>query len=309
MLFNTLATLALATVAAATPIAKRAPAPVTPRQSGGGFNFLDNFNNINNQQNVVQIQEQSLQVIDDGRQQLVIQQASEVLIVQGQKEGFKNSMNDVFRKSKFRNDFKDVTTVILVVQEIQIVIDDGRGDIFQAEIFAQSVIVANRGSDATQTVMIFSQETLIAQQILGEGREGEGFGGDIEGEQKPSKNNDVQLFGAKPTWDSVMDDPAASLGAAWEAELQDVQNLDNAGADNEANKQAAEQEKKVIGEAIAAQDAQNQDAENQAQAQADEAQKAAEEQAKAAEEQAKAGEEAAKAAEEQAQAQMAPVRN
>lgn len=127
----------------------------TKRQGfgGDGFNFIDGFNNFNKQEQVIQIQENNLQIVDNGQQQLIVAQAQEVLIVDQQQNGFNNDLNNLFRKSSSRNNFKDVSTVMLVVQEIQIAIDDGRGNQVQQNIFAQSAVVANRGRDETRTVM------------------------------------------------------------------------------------------------------------------------------------------------------------
>lgn len=120
---------------------------------GNGFNFIDGFNNFNNQEQVIQIQEQNLQIIDNGFQQQVVQQANEVLIVNQQQNGFNNDLNNLFRKANFRNNFNQVSTVMLVVQEIQVAVDDGFGNKFEQNVFAQSAVVANRGFGQTQTVM------------------------------------------------------------------------------------------------------------------------------------------------------------
>ncbi|KAG9191594.1 hypothetical protein G6011_10328 [Alternaria panax] len=260
----------------------------------GDFNFIDGFNNFNQQQQVIQIQEQSLQIVDNGRQQAVVQQVQEVLIVDQVNNGFNNDMKNLFRKSNFQNQFRDVSTVTLVVQEIQIAIDDGRGNQVQQNIFAQSAVVANRGARKTQTVMIFDSRTLIAQDILGNNAFANlgGFGG-IAGataaldNKMPTKTAGVQLFGAKPSWTAVAEDPAATLGAIWQGALQDLQNADNDEQDNKLNEQIAAEELKAIQEALGQNDG--------ADEQADEEQKKAEEEAaKQAEEQQKAEEEAAK---------------
>lgn len=179
MSLKTFATLALATgfagkwpthayldkrlteLAVAKPVHSPLNLPAYPKRNnaigngfnGNGFNFIDGFNNFNQQQQVIQIQEQNLQIIDNGFQQQVVQQVNEVLIVDQQNNGFNNDLNNMFRKANFRNNFNDVSTVMLVVQEIQVAIDDGRGNQFQQNVFAQSVLVANRGSFQTNTVM------------------------------------------------------------------------------------------------------------------------------------------------------------
>ena len=43
--------------------------------------------------------------------------------------------------------------MLLVVQEIRIIVDDGRGNKAEQQVFAQSVVVANRGQRQTETVM------------------------------------------------------------------------------------------------------------------------------------------------------------
>jgi hypothetical protein len=261
----------------------------------GAFNFIDGFNNFNQQQQVIQIQNQNLQIVDNGRQQAVVQQVEQVLIVDQVNNGFNNDLNNLFRKSNFQNQFRDVATVTLVVQEIQVAIDDGRGNQVQQNIFAQSAVVANRGARETQTVMIFDSRTLIAQDILGNDAFAKlgGFGG-IAGatgaldKALPTKTAGIQLFGAKPTWTAVAEDPAATLGAIWQGALQDLQDAQNDEADNKLNEQIAAEELKALEEALGQQD-QDKDGQDE-----EEKKKAEEEAKKQEEEQKKAEEEAAK---------------
>jgi hypothetical protein len=261
----------------------------------GAFNFIDGFNNFNQQQQVIQIQNQNLQIVDNGRQQAVVQQVEQVLIVDQVNNGFNNDLNNLFRKSNFQNQFRDVATVTLVVQEIQVAIDDGRGNQVQQNIFAQSAVVANRGARETQTVMIFDSRTLIAQDILGNDAFAKlgGFGG-IAGatgaldKALPTKTAGIQLFGAKPTWTAVAEDPAATLGAIWQGALQDLQDAQNDEADNKLNELIAAEELKALEEALGQQD-QDKDGQDE-----EEKKKAEEEAKKQEEEQKKAEEEAAK---------------
>jgi hypothetical protein len=135
-------------------VADRRSTAVSKRQFGGnGFDFINGFNDVNQQEQVIQIKEESLQIVDNGRQQVVVQQAQEVLIVDQQRNGFNNDLNDIFRKTNARRENQDETVVMLVVQEIQVAIDDGNGNVFQQQVFAQSAVVANRGRDSTKTVM------------------------------------------------------------------------------------------------------------------------------------------------------------
>jgi hypothetical protein len=197
-----------------------------------------------------------LQIIDNGFQQQVVQQVNQVLVVDQVNNGFNNDLNNLFRKSNFQNQFQQVSTVMLVVQEIQVAVDDGRGNQFQQNIFAQSAVVANRGAQQTQTIMVFDQRTLIAQDILGNNAFNNiGQFGGIAGATGalnaalPTRTQGVQLFGAKPTWSSVANDPAATLGSIWQGALQDLQNNANDQNDNQLNDQIAAEEKKKLDEA------------------------------------------------------------
>lgn len=222
-------------------------------QQGNGFNFIDGFNNFNQQQQVLQIQEQNLQIVNNGFQQQVVQQVQEVLVVDQVNNGFNNDLNNLFRKSNFQNQFNDVSTVMLVVQEIQIAVDDGFGNSFQQNVFAQSALVANRGAFQTQTVMLFESRTLVAQDILGNNAfQNIGQFGGVAGATGvlnaalPTKTAGFQLFGAKPTWSSIASDPAATLGGVWEGALQDLQNNEFDQQDSQLNDQAAEQIKESL---------------------------------------------------------------
>jgi hypothetical protein len=270
MSIKSLAVLALATgFATAGPIS----APQSKRQSnnifgngfngavvngfnGNGFNFADGFNNFNQQQQVIQIQQQNLQIIDNGRQRQVVQQVNQVLVVDQVNNGFNNNLNNLFRKSNFQNQFQDVSTVMLVVQEIQVSVDDGRGNQVQQSIFAQNAVVANRGRQQTQTVMVFDSRTLIAQDVLRNNAFGNigqfnGIAGATGGLNQafPTKTQGVQLFGAKPTWTSVAQDPAATLGSIWQGAVEDLQKNDNDQNDMKLNEQIAAEEKKALDEA------------------------------------------------------------
>lgn len=221
--------------------------------SGNGFNFADGFNKFNQQQQVIQIQEQNLQIIDNGFQKQVVQQVQEVLIVDTVNNGFSRDLNNLFRKSSFSNQFNQVTTVMIVVQEIQVAVADAFGNQFQQNVFAQSIQVANRGAAQTQSIMIFDSKTLIAQDILGNGAFNQigGFGGvagatGVFDNALPTKTNAIQLLGARPTWSSVAEDPAATLGSIWQNNLQDLQSNQNDEQDNKVNEEVAKLEKAVI---------------------------------------------------------------
>ncbi|KAH7071662.1 hypothetical protein FB567DRAFT_538590 [Paraphoma chrysanthemicola] len=280
--------------------------------SGDGFNFADGFNNFNQQQQVIQIREENLQIIDNGRQQAVVQQVNEVLIVDQVNNGFNNDLNNLFRKSNFQNQRQEESSVLLVVQEIQVAIDDGRGNQFQQQVFAQSAVVANRGRDRTQTVMIFDSRTLVAADILGNNAlDRIAFNGGVagatdgfKGQAFPTKTAGVQLFGAKPTWSSVAADPAATLGGIWQGALQDLQDNENDEADNALNEQIAAQEKAALDEQKKAEEQAQKDAEQAAKDAEQQQQKDAEQAAKDAEQQQQEGEQKQEGEQQQQEAEQ-----
>lgn len=95
---------------------------------------------------------------------------------------------------------------------------------------------------------VFESQAIIATQVLGNGGN-VGNGRQNFNASIPTKTADVQLFGARPTWSAIAEDPAATLGAVWQAELQDLQNVEQDGADNQVNDQAAQQVKQALDKA------------------------------------------------------------
>jgi hypothetical protein len=93
--------------------------------------------------------------------------------------------------------------------------------------------------------------------VLG-GNRGAGFGG-IAGvgaagatnaaAALPTKTADVQLFGDRPTWSVVAEDPAATLGAVWQAEIEDLQKVEQDAADSQVNDAAAQKVKETLDKA------------------------------------------------------------
>lgn len=220
------------------------------------FDFMDGFDNYRNQDVVIQVQQENVAVIQNGNDVRVIQESvNQVLVIDQEQNRNQRDINNLFRKSSYRNNFGDKTTVILVVTEVQIKIDDGRGNQVDQRVFAQSVVVANRGQQETETVMIFEARTLVQQDIINGNKDridqNQGFASPTEN-FNAQQTADIQVFGEKPSWTAIAEDPAATLGAVWEAELRDAQDVNNNAADNEQNKAAAEFERQAL------EDAQNQ---------------------------------------------------
>ncbi|KAF2204906.1 hypothetical protein GQ43DRAFT_468681 [Delitschia confertaspora ATCC 74209] len=248
---------------------------------GRGYNFGRAFNDFNNQEQFIQIQEQTIQIASDGRggqqvqqqeqnvqivdngngvqqiqqeeqnvqivdngrgvQQAIIEQSKQVLVADQRNARF----NDLFRQSSFRGRKNDVSTVMLVVQKIQVSVDDGRGNVLQREVFAQSAVVANRGRRSTETVLVSDERQLIATQILNNDRNNNNRNdfnratataasvealatGLVNGTavattaeaQAATRTNNVALFDKAPTWSKVEQDPAATMAAQMQAELE-----------------------------------------------------------------------------------------
>lgn len=215
------------------------------------FNFVNGFNNFNQQQQVIQVQEQNIQQVNfGGFQRQVVEQVNQVLVIDNQRNGFNNNLNNLFRQTNQRRNRGDVSTVIMVVMQVNVAIDDGRGNQIQQEVFAQSLIVANRGRGRTETVMLFEARTLVAQDIIGNGIGGgigagvggNGFAGVSGAAALPTKTRGVQLLDARPTWTSVIEDSAATQGAIWQAEIEALQQAEQDAADNQLNNDLGAQE-------------------------------------------------------------------
>jgi hypothetical protein len=119
--------------------------------------------------------------------------------------------------------------------------------------FASTAIVAQNVFNQFGNVGGFNLNNGIAIPT-GIAGNGNAFG---SGAAFPTATNDVQFFGAKPTWSTIVEDPANTAAAAWQAELQGAQDLNNVNAGNEANGAAAQ----IINDAAN----QNQNNEEQAQ--------------------------------------------
>ncbi|EMD58667.1 hypothetical protein COCSADRAFT_69451, partial [Bipolaris sorokiniana ND90Pr] len=218
-------------------------------RNDGAFNFIDGFNNFNKQQKVIQIQQQKIQIVDDRSRQQIVQQIQQVLIVDQVNNGFNNDLNNLFRKSNFQNQFRDRRTDVIIVQEIIVVIDDGRGGRRDQSFFAQNTIVANRGGRDRQSVMIFDSRKLIANDILRDNafdRIGRfngiaGATGPIDG-GLPLKTRGYQIFDERPRHANIVEDPAAILGAIWQGAVEDLQRNDEDENDNKLNELLAAQE-------------------------------------------------------------------
>lgn len=287
-------------------MAKRQISGVQNGFGGQGFNFIDGFNRVQDQQQVLRVQQQNLQIVDNGFQQAVVQQVNEVLVVNQQQNGFNRDLNNLFRKANFRNQRNQESTVMLVVQQIQVSVADDRGRKFEQDVFVQSAVVANRGARSTNTVMrkfynspvsffllanehapVFESKALVATQVLG--NRGAGFGGiagvgiaaptNKNNAALPTKTADVQLFGSRPTWSEVVQDPAATQGATWQAELEDLQKTEQDQADNQVNSDAAQKEKESLDKAQGQQGEQQKSAEASQSAEATSTSSAAEAQA------------------------------
>jgi hypothetical protein len=109
---------------------------------------------------------------------------------------------------------------------------------------------------------VFDSKTLIAKDILGNNAFQNIIGGAVGGiagatapvnNALPTKTAGVQLFGAKPTWSAVAEDPAAALGSVWQNAVQDMQNNAMDGQDMQLNEQVAAEEMKKLDEAKGAQ--------------------------------------------------------
>jgi Skp family chaperone for outer membrane proteins len=86
--------------------------------------------------------------MNSGDRERLAAQVEQILAADEDQRSYDNALNDVFRKSSFERDNKDMTVVVKVVQQVTMV-DNGR----QMDLYKQDLVIANRGKDKTKTVM------------------------------------------------------------------------------------------------------------------------------------------------------------
>ncbi|OCK78073.1 hypothetical protein K432DRAFT_101134 [Lepidopterella palustris CBS 459.81] len=165
----------------------------------------------NGNKDVIEITEVDLTVIEEKNKEVIIEQVKEVLIVNSSN----NSKNNKKRKAAYKSKSKDVTTVLIVVQIIEIKIDDGKGNKIQEDIFAESIVIANKGKKSTQTIMITDISKLVAGTTRGDAT-GTAAATAAAAVTDPAALNSsnatqsVTLAGVAPSWTSIDPDPIAS---------------------------------------------------------------------------------------------------
>ncbi|KAF2265150.1 hypothetical protein CC78DRAFT_207102 [Lojkania enalia] len=248
--------------------AKRGDISVFGNGFGGDkFDIFNKFNDFNDQNLFLNFKQVDQTFVNNGfGDEIFIQKAKEVLIIDQQNNGFNNKFNNLARKSFFRNNFPGQTTIFITVKTIKVAIIDDFGVNIEKDIFAQNVQIANRGFGATKVVMIKEQQTIIAQDVFnqfGNFNDFNGFNGFVPGvgavsgfPAVPTATQDFQLFGQEPTWSEIVADPAATVAPAWQAELEDLNNVDNQNENNAEQEKLLEEEKAQL-EALEAEQQKN----------------------------------------------------
>jgi hypothetical protein len=223
------------------------------------FDLIDGFDNFRNQDTFLQVDANNVFIQQDrDRQRIIQEKVTQVLIVDQQNDFNRNrEQRNLFRRANFRNNNRDRSTVILVVTQVNVVLDNGFGRQDQQQFFAQSAIVANRGHRETDTIQIFEARTLIEQDVFNNDRfrddrnRGNFVFPTATGVGRSRQTAGVKIFDRRPTWSSTAEDPAATIGAIWDAELRDLQDNSNNDNDNQRNNDAAEAQRSALQQAEA----------------------------------------------------------
>jgi hypothetical protein len=115
-----------------------------------GFSFNDAFSSLSVPQ-TLKVDQERLSAdsnMNSSDRERLTAQVEQILAADEEQRSYDNALNDVFRKSSFERDNKDMTVVVKVVQQVTMV-DNGK----QMDLYKQDLIVANRGKDKTKTVM------------------------------------------------------------------------------------------------------------------------------------------------------------
>lgn len=85
---------------------------------------------------------------DRAAQELALQQVNQALLDDQRKNAAEAELDDVLREVALAQKEPEITVVVLIVQEINIIVKD-----VDAKLFKQEALVANRGKRETKTVM------------------------------------------------------------------------------------------------------------------------------------------------------------
>ena len=85
---------------------------------------------------------------DRAAQELVLQQVNQALLADQLKNAAEAELDNVLREAALAQKEPEITVVVLIVQEINIIVKDAK-----AKLFKQEALVANRGKRETKTVM------------------------------------------------------------------------------------------------------------------------------------------------------------
>jgi hypothetical protein len=115
-----------------------------------GFSFNDALMSLSTPQ-ILKVDQERLSAdsnMNSSDRERLTAKVEQILAADEEQRSYDNALNDVFRKSSFERDNKDMTVVVKVVQQVTMV-DNGK----QMDLYKQDLIVANRGKDNTKIVM------------------------------------------------------------------------------------------------------------------------------------------------------------
>ncbi|KAL1645102.1 hypothetical protein SLS61_008424 [Didymella pomorum] len=161
---------------------------------------------------------------DATAQQLMLRQVNQALLHDQQANAAQRELDNVLRVAAMEQREREKSTIIVVVTEIKA----------EADLFKQEALVANRGKQETQTVMVFDPRTLTATEPAN-AEATDAANGTKPAEVAATKTAEAVLYNARPTHSAIIEDPAALMREALEAALDDRRKDENRRNDEKVN--------------------------------------------------------------------------
>ncbi|KAF2492379.1 hypothetical protein BU16DRAFT_584473 [Lophium mytilinum] len=175
----------------------------------------------NSKNDVIKITQVDITEVQKGNNVAIVETVKTVLI----KNNSNNKKKNKKRKGSYKKKNSKNTTVLKIVQQIEVQLSDNKGNKVKKVVFAQSEVIANKGQKKTDTIMISDASILIAS--VGGGAQGTGAaaatGADTAAAAQitgtgvgnaANATEAVTLADVAPTWTSIDPDPIQALLAA-----------------------------------------------------------------------------------------------
>ncbi|KAJ4346259.1 hypothetical protein N0V95_005575 [Ascochyta clinopodiicola] len=178
---------------------------------------------------------------DAAAQQLMLEQVNQALVIDQRANAANKQTDNVLRAMALTQKEPEKSTVILVVKqinisiEIEVKVDNKKTEKkkVDASLYKQEAIVANRGKQETQTIMVYDPRTLTAADVTANPSAPPTDTPNITYpvNTPATKTVPAVLYNARPTHTSVVQDPAPAMRAALEGAIAEQSKEENRAQD------------------------------------------------------------------------------